>query len=182
MNKILATLGLVGLLVLTGCSTTSQNQTTWLTPVRVEKLTKLGTYVAVSAYLNENPADKATFVSVKASLQILVDQSKWDSVTVAAILQNLPVKELQTTEAKLAFQGGLLLVDLLGYGSFDAKNVEHVKAFIIGFNDGLDLALSFTANNKVAARALTPDNTVYWKLQTEEKQTRPYCKKCLKKW
>lgn len=165
MNKILTALSL-SILLLTGCKTTSQNQS-WLTPLRVEKLTKLTTYVSVSAYLADHQNDRDKFVQTKVAFQALVDQSQWDYPTLVAVLQNLPIKELKTTEAQLAFQSGVILVDLLGYGSFDAKQVEHVKAFIVGFNDGLGLALQF-----VPTRALTANLTLIH-LRAEEEMTRP---------
>lgn len=180
MNKLLSTISLVSALFLSGCQTT--NNETWLTPQRVEKLTKLTTYVSVSAYLAEHPEDKPAFAQTKLAFQALVDQSQWDYVTLVAVLQNLPIKELKTSEAQLAFQGGILLIDLLGYGSFDAKQVEHVKAFIVGFNDGLGLALQFAIDKTEAVRAMNPSNTVYWKVKTEEELTRPYCRKCKKVW
>lgn len=152
---------------MSGCKTL--NGTTWLTPQRVEALGALGSYVGISADLRANPSHKDAYVLADASLDKLFAAQKWDVTTAVAILQTLPVKELSTPEAQLGFSGTLLVVDLLGYGAYNAKDQAHVVCLVQGVSRGLKMALSYSANTVTRS----PSDAGYLQLKLAEMNTVP---------
>lgn len=130
-----------------GCATTQQNKL--LSPDRVEILAKLVVYTGASADIAKNPQHLPDYKLAQEKLTVLMQSPQWDIVTMLAVLKSLPYDELQTPEASIIFSGSVMLIDLVGAGSFDAAKNEHIVAFLCGANKGLSLAINTSGRNLI---------------------------------
>jgi hypothetical protein len=146
--------GLMFLLLLAGCagqSTGSGGSTSTLTPQRVQAIAKLAAYAGTRADLQSHPEHRPAFVAAQRQLQVLVDQERWDIAAMATALQGAPIEQLQSSEGTLYLTGGIMLLDAIGAGQWDARSNENVRAVILGTNEGIRLALGIEVTATTAA-------------------------------
>lgn len=112
---------LIGLLFLTACIHTKvitqlpdgTFQTNVVKQLDIERIARVSGDAAemtTIAWLSERPDDRVHFQGVATSLSGLIDSEDFTLEAFSAALDNLPVKELKGTEAKLALAGGRIFV------------------------------------------------------------------------
>lgn len=118
-----------------GCSTTNTAQ-----DQRVATGAKLAVYVGSAAYLKEHPEKRAAFVTARQELRVLEAAETIDFVTLFAIVNRLPIKELKSPEAQIAITAStILLTDFAG--SLPVDQLERLRPIVTAIRQGLDLAL-----------------------------------------
>lgn len=121
-------------LLMTGCSTTQTGSV--ITPSRV----KIVMYLATAFAVNEKPELKSGFQHAVDSLRLIESQESIDFAVIMAILNDLPVKELQTPQAKILITASTLLLSDLS-GSLDLSKVENLRPYITAIREGIELGL-----------------------------------------
>jgi hypothetical protein len=119
----------------TGCSSLSKPTT----QQRVVTAAKLAAYVGSSEYLLKVPASKPKFVAASSQLRALAAQTNIDLVSILAIVNTLPVKELKSPQAQIIITAGTLLLSDYA-GSLPLDKLNDLKPVAIAMADGIDLA------------------------------------------
>lgn len=123
---------------LTGCATTGGNGTTVqdFTPA-IKTAAMVGTVYS----LREHPEWAPAFKTAAADLAILETAEKIDFNTILAIVLRLPVKELQSPDARLAISGATIL--LSGYGDkiVALEKLENLRPVAKALREGIELGL-----------------------------------------
>lgn len=124
-------------LLFTGCATTGGN----VTPQDLTPAIKTAALVGTTLVLKDHPEWRGYFVSAAGELAILEQAEKIDFAIILAIFYRLPVKELQSDEAKLAVAGATIL--LSGYGGkiVELDKLENVRPLAKALREGIELAL-----------------------------------------
>jgi hypothetical protein len=135
--------------IIAGCATpTPTNDAV----VRVEAVAKLAAYTGTRALLIKKPESREALAKAGASLNLLASQERWDATAAALALSSAGLSALDTQEGQLVLTGTLLFLDMFG-PQVDLKQSPYAKAFILGAQEGLALALEDSGT-----RALKPQN------------------------
>lgn len=122
-----------------GCATQQQNDAL---ERRVKLVAQLGTGEALFAH----PTWRADFEKAVASLKVV---EAGDSVSVAqvvAVIQRLPLAEINSPRGRLYVATGLLLLEEAGVPTeLDPDGSRSVKAVARGIRVGIENALAYTA-------------------------------------
>lgn len=133
LAAVLAMAMAMGLML--GCATTSPTDLQ-----RIESATKLAAYVGAAEFLASNPESQPAFVAARDELLLLEKQEHIDVTVLMGIVNRLPVKELKSSQARLAITAAtLLLTDYAGSLSLD--KLDNLKPVAASIRAGLDLAL-----------------------------------------
>jgi len=118
-----------------GCSTTPAT-----TQHRIESSCKVAAYLGTATALAEHPEWRAGFVTARDQLHVLETADTVDFVTLLAIVQQLPIKELKSPNARLAITTAtILLQDYAGELALD--NLQQLKPIAGALRAGIDLGL-----------------------------------------
>jgi hypothetical protein len=124
-----------------GCSTTGTGTET---PRTVEDFTpaiKTAAMVGTHYALIEHPEWKPHFIAAASELEILEKAEKIDFPTIMSIVMRLPVKELQSDDARLAIAGATILLSEYGGRSIDLQKLENVRPIARALREGVALGL-----------------------------------------
>ena len=158
----------------TGCKTGGEP---FITPARVQSVTKLAAYVSAYATIRKDADRRAAFEQANAGLEAMIDQERWDAAAFGIALQQAGVDQLLGDDGGIVVTTTVLVVDLFGV-DFDLKETTPgpiVEAVIRGTQAGFELALAGTAPSGEIARtraSLTDHAAVLSKLRAEAKATR----------
>lgn len=106
-------------------------------PSRVESVVALGAYGAVIA----QPDKRASFEQALASLDVLVEQERWDLSAAVTAIASPGVLSLGSEEGSLLLLGAPMFADAFLPGTLDLRQSEYARAVIVGARRGLGLAL-----------------------------------------
>lgn len=124
---------------LVGCSTTSGTK-----QVDVQDFIpaiKTAAMVGTTYSLNEHPEWRSGFETAAKELKVLETADKIDFATIMAIVTRLPVKELQSSDARLAISGATIL--LSGYGNkiVALEKLDNVRPVATALREGIELGM-----------------------------------------
>lgn len=94
--------------------------------------------------LNKNPKLKPQFTVVAEKMKTLSESPQPSVSEVLTILQSLPVKEFNSTEGILAFDGAQFILLLTGDPAVDLKYAENMKAIIAKIGEGIEKGVAAT--------------------------------------
>lgn len=165
-SNVLIALGLV-LFLVAGCSTLPE----WITPARIEAVTRLAAYGSAKALLIKEPDSRPELENARAGFVALESSEQWDLPTAAAIASANGLGWLSSPEGNLALTGGVMFIDLILGKQIELSGDAYARAFIVGARSGLDFALANTST--ADARTSTgPGDPTYSRLLAEAKATR----------
>lgn len=167
MKIKLALLPIVLIALAVGCTTLP----TWVTPSRIETVTRLAAYSSAKALLIKQPDSRAQLEKARDGFAALEASEKWDIATAASIAATNGLDWLSSPEGNLALTGGVMFIDLILGRQVELSGDVNVRSFIIGARSGLDLALTAKPAALAATRSATPDAT-YQRLLKEAQATR----------
>jgi hypothetical protein len=134
----------------TGCKTADGTPQTIITPVRVERVSRLAAYITVRGVLLERPEARVEMERALRGFEELIASEDWSITTAAAIAlaNGLPI--LASGEGQIIFEGAILFIDLVGGGQVSLKDNEYARAVIIGAESGLRMGLGKTQAQSTA--------------------------------
>lgn len=141
MNKRhFITIGLAATLgLLTGCAVFNN-------PTQLQRActaAKVAAYVGCYEHLQQHPEARPAWTVARDALFQLEAAETVDLVTLVAVLNNLPVKELKSPRAQMVITAAtILLTDYLG--TIPAEEVVKVKPLVSAIKSGIDLGLGPT--------------------------------------
>lgn len=122
--------------LLTGCAMFERN------PQAPLRIASHAAYDVSSVLLASHPEWRPQFQRAKDELSLLAKQVQFDALTVIEILQRIPVKELKTPTARIAFDAGLLIIELSGDPALKPKAQESLRLVVLGLESGVGRALA----------------------------------------
>lgn len=127
-------LGLTGTM---GCKSLPQDQT-----ARIAGLAKVASYVGTAEALRSHPEWLPGFQVARDELTVLEAAEVIDYVTLIAIIQRLPVRELKGDRAILLITSATLLIQELGNPAIPLDQVPQLRPIVSAIRQGIDLGLS----------------------------------------
>lgn len=122
-----------------GCATTQQNNAL---ERRVKLVAQLGTGEALFAH----PDWRADFERATASLKVIEAGDAVSVAQVVAVIQRLPLSEINSPRGRLYVATGLLLLEEAGVPTeLDPDGSASVKAVARGIRVGMENALAYTS-------------------------------------
>ena len=118
-----------------GCKTTNQT-----TQQRVITAAKLAAYVGTAEYVLQHPDSKPKFVLAANQLTVIAAQDHVDLVALLAIVNQLPVKELKSDQARIIITVSTLLLSDYA-GSLPVDKLDNLKPVAKAIADGINLGL-----------------------------------------
>lgn len=167
MKAKLTLLPMVLVVLAVGCKTLPD----WITPSRVETVTRLAAYSSAKALLIKQSDSRAGLEKARDGFAALEASQKWDIATAASIAATNGLDWLSSPEGNLALTGGVMFIDLILGKQVELSGDVNVRAFIVGARSGLDLALAAQPAASTPTRSATPDPT-YQRLLKEAQATR----------
>lgn len=142
----------VAVAAVTGCAFLKANPTV---TQRLATATKLAMFVGTKEYLRQHPGERQKFVDVMNSITLLESSSVIDGVTVAAVLDQLPIKELKSERAQLLISATTIaLSDSLG----NIPVSDEARLFLTAAREGLELGLSIRTASSEEQRMFQSDS------------------------
>lgn len=124
------------LLMPTGCATTPEN--IGLLAADLRDVSREGTIYALA----EKPEWRPEVELVRDQLAKLGNQSGAITIdSILTILSQLPFEELQSSEARLAFTGGRIILRRVG-ANVDLSSVQNLKPLALGLAEGITEGLA----------------------------------------
>jgi hypothetical protein len=124
---------LIAAVCFAGCKTPSQNQ-------QLASAVKMAAYIGTSEYLLAHPEAKPKFEQAEQELFALAGAEKIDAITLLAIAQRLPLKQLKSERAAIYITAATLL--LSDYGeSIPAEQIKDLQPIAKAMGEGIGLGL-----------------------------------------
>jgi hypothetical protein len=119
-----------------GCTTTPEGKTVPDT-ARIALITREAATIGTQEALFRRPELKEKFVLVVAQLAVLESQPDITVESLLGIISQLPVTELQSHDAKLAFSSARLVVAAAGWSTVSIVRAEQLRPVVIALREGL---------------------------------------------
>lgn len=137
--KTAATLGMIGAILMTGCTTTPDIGGI-ATPARIEAVVALGAYFGGKEIIKQG--NKELLEQAHAALLGLELAEVVDTLTIVRILEQTDLKgTLNSTEGQLIIAAAMVFVDTYSGQATEIKDMVRVKAVIRGLARGFEYAL-----------------------------------------
>ncbi len=107
---------------------------------RIAAFTKEAVTIGVSEALLANPQWQPYFATCHQQLTVLEGE---DAITVASllnVLSQLPVKELNGQNARIAFSSARLVIVAAGWSDVGSEQMKQVRPIVVAIREGLELA------------------------------------------
>ena len=127
-------------LVLSGCvtnPTTGQNEPDIQ---RIAAVAKEATMFGVSEALVEHPSWMSSFQVAKTQLDMLANANSITASELLDILNQLPIKELQSKNARIAISSARILIAGAGWSVIDAERLNQLRPVIVAISGGMEAA------------------------------------------
>ena len=134
--KIICSLGLLLLVSSVGCKTAAPADTLQ----RIQTACKAAAYIGTAEYLETHPDAKNQFTAVATELEILAAQDTIDYVTILAVVNHLPIKELKSGNARIAITAATILLSDYA-GSLPVGTAGTLKPVAASLAAGIRLGL-----------------------------------------
>jgi hypothetical protein len=122
----------------TGCKTTEQTR-------QLATATKMAAYVGTAEYLRTHPEAKPKFEAAERELFALESAETIDAITLLAIAQRLPVKELKSERAAIYVTAATILLSEYGQ-SVPIEQLQNLKPVAKAMREGIALGLGSAPN------------------------------------
>ena len=142
MKKLLTVF--LSLTLLTGCAFLRES-TTAQKAADVQRLATIAASVGTQTALQLKPEHRPQFETALASLNVVVENKTINGVMLRQILATLPVKELESPEAKIAVMHATMLFDLFVGDQLNIEMQPYVFAAATGVRNGMRDALAVTS-------------------------------------
>lgn len=146
---------LVALGLFTGCQYPGGNSRDLVSPnpvvltgaagITVEDVVPVVTVAAEEGtffILLEHPEWRPQFALAAADLKVIEKAERIDFPTIMAIVLRLPVKELKSTEARMAISGATILLSRYGGQGVPLDRLQQVRPIAAALREGIELGLS----------------------------------------
>ncbi len=127
---------LAGSLLFTGCATTSPTAVQ-----RVATATKIAAYLGTAEYVRLHPETRELFVLAANELDRLAKAESYDWVDVMAVVHRLPVKELQSPQARLVISVATIFLEEYGAAPVSLDRMTEWRPVVVALRDGIRLGL-----------------------------------------
>lgn len=107
---------------------------------RVQTAAKIATYVGATEYLRSHPETRPAFVTAKTTLTQLSQSETLDWVTLLAVVNQLPVKQLQNERAKVIVTVATITISDYA-GALPLDRLKELQPLAGAMAEGLTLAL-----------------------------------------
>jgi len=147
MRKILSALLSVTLLttpvlvlpLLTGCASLGDGLS-GSNAQRINTSVKLAAYLGTQAYLTKNPQTRPAFVLASGELRALAVADNIDAVSLLAIVNRLPVKQLESPQSKVIVTAATIILSDFA-GELQLDQLKQLQPVALAMADGIDLGL-----------------------------------------
>jgi hypothetical protein len=138
MKNIFAFVLVLVLVLGPGCATTSETQ-------QLATATKMAAYIGTSEYLLAHPEARPKFEAAERELFALESAETIDAITILAIAQRLPVKELKSERAAIYVTAATVLLSDYG-ATVPVDQLDNLKPIVRAMREGVALGLGGTPN------------------------------------
>lgn len=143
MKRILSALLSASLLIapvavlplVSGCSTLSGEN-----GQRIKTSVKLAAYLGTSAYLQKHPETRPAFVIARDELVALSTADNIDAVTLLAIVNRLPIKELEGEQSKIIITAATIILSDFA-GELQLDQLKQLQPIAAALAEGITLGL-----------------------------------------
>jgi hypothetical protein len=168
----LVLLSLVAIVISTGCATNQGGPETDKSVARIHSISKLAAYSGTRVELIRSPQSRPALEQVRAGVNDLVSQEKWDMAALV-IIAGGRFPEMQSDEGLLVLTAAPMLLDLFTGAEWDLRESRYAEATITGIAAGMNLALGpVSTGARSGPVALPPAHGVLEQLQAEARATR----------
>lgn len=139
LSVSLLTAPVVVLPLLSGCASLNDGLSS-SNAQRIQTSVKLAAYLGTSAYLTKNPQTRPAFVIARDELVALSTADNIDAVTLLAIVNRLPIKELNGDQSKIIITAAtIILSDFAGQLQLD--QLKQLQPIAAAMAEGITLGL-----------------------------------------
>jgi len=128
-KKLLCALSILSLV---GCSTLSSTDVT-----RIATVSQQAAAIGTREVLASHPDWKPNFALAATQLQALSVSPSIGVQDILKIVQQLPVKELKSQEARLSFEGATLLISAIDVPTVPADRLAQLQPIAKAISDGI---------------------------------------------
>lgn len=117
---------------------------------------KVAVLVGSTYALREHPEWRPHFEAAAQELAIIETAPQIDFTTVLAIITRLPVRELQSDDARLAIIGATILLSTYGEQAISLDQLQELRPIVTALRSGIELALDHPVAQVRARRGPIP--------------------------
>lgn len=121
-------------LLSTGCQTTASRSE------RVQTAAKLAAYVGTTEYLRARPETRPGFILAVEALKQIESAETVDLVTLLAVVNKLPTKELRSDRAQMLITSATILLSDFA-GALPLERIGELKPVATSIREGVELGL-----------------------------------------
>lgn len=132
MNKLFSLIATVVLFATVGCSTLSSSDVT-----RISTVSQQAASIGTREVLLSHPDWKPKFQLAADQLNALAIAPSISVASILQIVQQLPVKELKSQEARLSFEGATLLISAINVPEVPADKLAQLQPIAKAIADGI---------------------------------------------
>ena len=136
MKKILSLI-LVSTLLVTGCGSITKSPET---AARVNKVAKLASYIGTTEYLRAYPMSRPAFELAQLELERAAVSEGIDMAQLLAIVQRLPIKNIQNERASMYITSSVIILSEFG-DKLPLERLTELQPVAKAIADGIALAL-----------------------------------------
>lgn len=139
LSVSLFTAPFVVLPLLTGCASLSDGLS-GAEAQRIQTSVKLAAYLGTSAYVQKNPQTRPAFLIARDELTALSTADNIDAVTLLAIFNRLPVKQLESGQSKLIITAATIILSDFA-GELQLDQLKQLQPIAAAGAEGITLGL-----------------------------------------
>lgn len=139
LSLSLSTTSFVVLPLMTGCASLNDGLSS-SNAQRIQTSVKLAAYLGTQAYLTKHPETRPAFVIARDELRALSTSDNIDAVTLLAIFNRLPVKQLESGQSKLIITSATIILSDLA-GELQLDQLKQLQPIAAAGADGITLGL-----------------------------------------
>lgn len=125
--------------LLSGCASLSDGLSS-SNAQRIQTSVKLAAYLGTQAYLTKHPETRPAFVIARDELRVLSTSDNIDAVTLLAIFNRLPVKQLESGQSKLIITAATIILSDFA-GELQLDQLKQLQPIAASGADGITLGL-----------------------------------------
>lgn len=139
LSASLFTAPFVVLPMLTGCASLNDGLSS-SNAKRIQTSVKLAAYLGTQAYLTKHPETRPAFVIARDELRVLSTSDNIDAVSLLAIFNRLPVKQLESGQSKLIITAATIILSDFS-GELQLDQLKQLQPIAASGSDGITLGL-----------------------------------------
>ena len=127
----------------TNCAILSKTSTEDQKTTEIRNLCYAAASIGTQVALEQKPEWRSQFDLAYSSLDSLINNKAVTGILLRQIISGLPVKELKSSNAKIAIEGATVLYDTTVGNQIGIENNVYILAAATGIRDGLKSALGY---------------------------------------